>query len=380
MTTKTIVSPEDQKVTFVELFFDLVFVFSVTQVVGLFHDELNLIAVGKAILVFWLVWWAWTQFTWALNAADTTHPLIQLATLVATGLAFFMAVTLPRAFGDQSVWFGVMYVLVRVLGLTIYLWVASANPAQQNAGRTFAILSIGGMAAVLIGAFIGGTLQLWLWGLAIVLDVVAAALGTQFEELSLHSEHFSERHGLFIIIALGESLIVAAGGVTDTPDTFEILLIAFLVVAITGALWWSYFPRTKPLLDQAVESARGSVQVRLARDVFSLLHFPMVCGIIAYAVVIEEIVLHPSEPLSLTGKVALSAGLLLFVGGMAVAAYRATRQVLLPRVILILVTVMAIVALNGVGIALTLGMALIGMLVILLIEQRSIRPLDNIQL
>jgi low temperature requirement protein LtrA len=83
-TTKSIVSPEYQKVTFVELFFDLVFVFSVTQVVGLFHDELNLVTVGKAILVFWLVWRAWAQFTWALNAADTTHPLIQLATLVAT--------------------------------------------------------------------------------------------------------------------------------------------------------------------------------------------------------------------------------------------------------------------------------------------------------
>ena len=164
MITKSIVSPEDQKVTFVELFFDLVFVFSVTQVVGLFHDELNLITVGKAILVFWLVWWAWTQFTWALNAADTTHPLIQLGVLVATGIVFFMAIALPQAFGDQSVWFGVTYVLVRVLGLTLYILVASADPAQRRAVQTFALVSAAGLAAVLIAALIGGTLQLWLWG------------------------------------------------------------------------------------------------------------------------------------------------------------------------------------------------------------------------
>jgi low temperature requirement protein LtrA len=100
--------------------------------------------------------------------------------------------------------------------------------------------------------------------------MIAAVIGTQFEELSLPPEHFSKRHGLFIISALGESLIAAAGGVTESHDTIEILLIAFLVVAITGELWWSYFPRTKPLLDRVIESAHGSAQVRQARDFFCL--------------------------------------------------------------------------------------------------------------
>src|SRR5688500_8944320 len=120
MRSKSIVSPEDQKVTFVELFFDLVFVFSVTQVVGLLHDGLSWIAVGQAILVFWLVWWAWTQFTWALNAADTTHHLVALATLAATAVAFFMAVVVPDAFQARALWFAIPYVLVRVIGLALY--------------------------------------------------------------------------------------------------------------------------------------------------------------------------------------------------------------------------------------------------------------------
>ena len=91
-------SPEDQSVTFVELFFDLVFVFSVTQVVGLFHHGLNWSTAGQGVLVFWLVWWAWSQFTWALNAADTTHQWVQLGTLLATAVAFFMAIAVPDAF------------------------------------------------------------------------------------------------------------------------------------------------------------------------------------------------------------------------------------------------------------------------------------------
>ena len=93
----SIVSPEDQRVTFVELFFDLVFVFSVTQAVGLLHHQLDWTGVGQTVLVFWLIWWAWSQFTWALNAADTTHPGVELLTLLATGVVFFMAAPAPRS-------------------------------------------------------------------------------------------------------------------------------------------------------------------------------------------------------------------------------------------------------------------------------------------
>jgi low temperature requirement protein LtrA len=140
----SIVSPENQSVTFVELFFDLVFVFSVTQVVGLLHDGITPDAVGRSILVFWLVWWAWTQFTWALNAANTTHPVVELGTLFATAVAFFMAVALPEAFEGRGLWFAVPYVLVRSIGLTLYSWVARvADPAQHAAVRYFWLVSSG---------------------------------------------------------------------------------------------------------------------------------------------------------------------------------------------------------------------------------------------
>jgi len=374
MKSQTIISPEDQKVTFVELFFDLVFVFSVTQVVSLLHHGLDWAVVGQATLVFWLVWWAWSQFTWALNAADTTHPLVELGVLIATAVALFMAVALPGAFQDRSLWFAITYVLVRVIGLTLHAWVASEDPSQRAAVRSFTIVSVGGLIAVLIGGYLGGTAQYLFWGLAILLDVVAAAVGGQAEGWNLHPEHFGERHGLFVIIALGETLIVAAGTVTDAVWTGDLLALAVLAVAITCGLWWSYFPRAKPVLDQALESRRGADQAMMARDVFSLIHFPMMCGVIAYAASVEAAVAHPDEPLSLAARVALAAGLVLFVGGMAVAIWRATRRLLLPRVILAAVTAIAIVAVTGVASLLTLVIALAGIVAIAALEQRTGSP------
>jgi low temperature requirement protein LtrA len=116
---QTITFPEDQSATFVELFFDLVFVFSVTQVVGLLHGEIHWRSAGQGVLVFWLVWWAWTQFTWALNAADTTHPFVELGTLAATAVAFFMPVALPDAFAGRALAFAIPYVVVRSIGLVL---------------------------------------------------------------------------------------------------------------------------------------------------------------------------------------------------------------------------------------------------------------------
>jgi low temperature requirement protein LtrA len=370
MNNLNIISPEDQRATFIELFFDLVFVFSVTQIVGLFHEGVTWGVVGQAVLGFWLVWWAWTQFTWALNAADTTHPWVEMGTLAATAVAFFMAVALPDAFHGRELWFAVPYVLVRVIGLGLYTWVASANPSQRTAVRIFTLFSLGGLIAVLAGGIIGGTWQYWLWGLAIILDIVAAAVGGQAEGWNLHPEHFAERHGLFVIIALGETLIVAAGGVTGITWTGELVAVAVLSVAVTCALWWSYFTRAKPILDHALESRHGSEQSMQARDVYSLIHFPMLCGIIAYAVAIEEAIAHPHEPLLTGGRIALAVGLVLFIGGMGIAIWRATRRLLLPRLVLAIVTAIIVVAIAGVSPLISLTMAFIGILVIVTWEQR----------
>jgi low temperature requirement protein LtrA len=320
----SIVSPDDQRVTFVELFFDLVFVYGVTQVASLIHGHFDLPTAGSALLVFWLVWWAWTQFTWALNAANTDHHRVQAVTLLATAVAFLMGVGIPGAIGESALWFAVPYVTVRVVGLLLYYWVAWHDPAQRQAVRVFGLLSLTGLAVVLAGAMAGGAMQYWLWGLAIALDLVAAGVGGQLEGWNLHPEHFVERHGLIVIIALGEALIVAAAGLAEAPKTPAAIGTAVLAVAVTCGLWWTYFRGMRLALEHALASREGHARSCMARDVFSVLHFPMLCGVIAMAAATEEALAHPDEPAALGGRAFLAAGAVLFVCGTAAASWRAT--------------------------------------------------------
>ncbi|HEU4847046.1 MAG TPA: low temperature requirement protein A, partial [Rubrobacteraceae bacterium] len=143
VTQRPITTTEDQSATFIELFFDLVFVFAVTQTVSLIHEDLSWAGVGHAVVVFWLVWWAWTQYTWALNSADTTHPGVDAVMLAATAIAFLMAVTIPDAFGDAGGFFAATYLAVRLVGLGLYGRVAWDDVAKRSAVRRFAVLSLG---------------------------------------------------------------------------------------------------------------------------------------------------------------------------------------------------------------------------------------------
>jgi low temperature requirement protein LtrA len=368
--SRAITSPGNQSATFVELFFDLVFVFCLTQIVGLLHHDLSWSGVGHSILVFWLVWWAWTQFTWALNAADTTHPLVELGTLIATAVAFFMAVAIPNSFGGHAIWFAVAYVLVRGLGLWIYAQVARANPGQHAAVRLFAGASTAGMVAVLVGAFVGGVGQTWIWSAAILLDVLAALIGGSAQGWDIHADHFAERHGLIVIIALGESLIVSAAGLTGAELTAALVAASILGVLTSCALWWTYFPIVKSELEHALAAVAPAKQGSTARDVYSLAHFPMLCGIVSYAVALEEAIAHPGEPLATSGRTALALGLLLFVGGTALAMWRATCGRPVARVAIIVVTATALLLLESEPAFASLSVALAGVALIAVLDER----------
>jgi len=369
MPARSIVSPEDQSATFVELFFDLVFVFAITQVVGLLHYDLTPGGALRALLVFWLVWWAWTQFTWALNAADTEHPWIELGTLVATAVTFFMAVAVQEAFVGGALWFGLPYVAVRLIGLAIYIGVMRENEEGRKAVRSFATASLGGLVAVVWGALAGPDVQVTLWALVIVLDLVAAGVAGS-GDWGLHAAHFAERHGLIVIIALGESLIVAASGLVGAERSPMLLAVGFLAVAITCGLWWSYFPVSKPTLERALEQASPEREGPLARDAFSFGHFPILCGIIAYAVAVEGAVAHPGDPLGTPERIALGTALVLYVGGLALALWRADCGIRVSRVFVALVTAVAVYELADVPAAVSLAVALAGVVIVAVLEER----------
>ena len=368
---KPILAPDDQAVSFAELFFDLVFVFSVTQVVHLLHGAFDWVHVGRAILVFWLVWWTWTQFTWALNSANTEHHLIQLATVVATALAFFIAVSVPQTFTSFSWWFAFSYVAVRLIGLLIYLWVSWGNRIMRKAVLTFSIISISGLISVIVGGILGGEVQYWLWGLAILLDILAASIGANNEGWGLYPKHFAERHGLFVIIVLGETLIVAASAVAEESWNSHLLIIAMLAVGITACLWWLYFVRIKGQLEHAMNQQEGAAQSSMGRDVFSLLHFPMLCGLVIYAYAIEEAMVHPDSAMTVQARLALAIGIIMYSISIIIAFWRATGKILFLRAGLTIVIAGVCFTYSGITVFGTLGIAFTGLFLLCSLEEKK---------
>jgi len=360
-------APEAQAVTFVELFFDLVFVFAVTQVTLLTASDLTAGGIARSLLLFWLIWWAWTQFTWTLNPADTNHDAVRIVTLVATGAAFLMAASTTRAFGDDVLWFALPYLAVRILGLTLQVRIdVERGSARHGAVYLWVAMSLVGLVLVLVGALVDTPARNWIWLAAIVADLVAAGFAGS-GQWDLTPAHFSERHGLFVIIALGESLIVAAAAVSAEPRTTALVLDTVAALAVAGLLWWSYFGWLKEAMEHGLEAA-GSRIGSLASTAFSIGHFPVVCGIVAFAVALEEIVHHPGAVPEPEVTAALAVGVSLFVGCSAFAYWRTSGRVLVARLAVLLLTMVALVAVSSLVPAWQLGVIALGLLGIVLVE------------
>jgi low temperature requirement protein LtrA len=361
-------APEAQAVTFVELFFDLVFVFAVTQVTVLTAHHLTWSGVARSVLLFWLIWWAWTQFTWTLNPADTEHTVVRVVTLVATAVAFMMSASVTLAFGDNVLWFAVPYVLVRLLGLGLQVRVDAEAETDDEGIYWWTGLSMIGLALVLVGSFVDTPARSWIWLLAVAGDLIAAASGGSRHRWDLDTAHFAERHGLFVIIALGESLIGAALAVSNDPRSAELVSDVVAALAVACLLWWTYFGWLKAALERGFASTPPDRLGQVGRDAFSLGHFPLVCGIIGFAVAVEEILRRPGAVPAGEVTAALGAGIVLFVGFSAFAAWRASGVVLTPRLLILAVTVAALLLVSSWQPAWQFAAVAVGLLAIVLVE------------
>ena len=368
------VSPENHGATFVELFFDLVFVFAITQVTHYAAHHLDVHGLLRSVMVFWLIWWGWTQFTWALNAANTDHHHVRVGTLISTGVAFVMAISVEKAFATGStdaLWFAVSYVAVRMLGLGLYYKVVSSNAEQKSAVVGFAVLSTGGLAAVLVGSLVDPSMRDWIWFGAIVLDVGGAWVAGNSGVWGLHAGHFAERHGLIVIIALGESLIVAGSALTSDV-TLSAMVTGSIAVLVTCLLWWTYFGWVREVLEERLISQTGRARARLARDAYTLWHFPLVSGIVALAVGFEAS-FQPDDYTLTQIAVSVGAGLTLFLTSTAGALWRAMGCILWNRLIVLTLTLGALVLSASSSRNQILGIACAGLVVIVTIEQVTVR-------
>ena len=307
---------DERRTTPVELLWDLVFVFAITQVTALLAKDLSWAGFGRGMLVLALVWWAWAAFVWAANAQDTASPTLRLALLLAMVLVFVAGLALPHAFDDEAPVFAITYAAVRFLHLALYADASRRGNASWAAIAGFSVTVAIGMALLVVGAFLGGTAQIVLWVAAAAIDYAGPAWLTRERLRGLQHvavAHFAERYSLFVLICLGESIVaIGLGASTETFDA-ELVAAVGLGLLITVALWWTYFDRFATLAEERLREHDDPVLA--AADAYSYLHLVLVAGIIIFAVGVKLAVHDVREPLPDATRLALCGGVALYLGG-----------------------------------------------------------------
>src|SRR3954470_14788248 len=312
-------SDDERHASNLELFLDLVFVFAVTQIASLVDGDLTIAGVGRGLLIAWLVWWQWSQFTWAGSAVNlqqrvATRVLV-LCTIPAT---LTMAVSIPHSFGtdghDTGTWFGVAYLVVQLLVLGMQGTTAMRDSSTRKAFIDFGSFATVAPVLVAAGGFAHDGLRVGFWIAAALINVVAALRGASGEWV-INAVHFAERHTLFVIISLGEAVISI--GATASEIGLDRTTFVGLVVgsAVACVLWWVYFAFTPGVTEHTLRTAATIRRGTVARDLFTFGHFPIVAGILGYAVVVKHMVADPHAPLPLADRWLLIGAMAVFIGG-----------------------------------------------------------------
>jgi low temperature requirement protein LtrA len=300
----------------VELLWDLVFVFAVTQVTALLAHSLSWAGFGRSMLVLALVWWAWSAFVWAANAQDTAAPVLRMALLLAMVLIFITGLAIPGAFGDESTLFAVTYAGVRFLHLALYADASRRGNASWSAIAGFAVTVVIGMALLIAGSFLDGLPRIALWTAALAIDYAGPAWLTRERLRGLQEvavAHFAERYSLFIIICLGESIVTIGVGASGRPLDAELVGAVTLGLLIAVGLWWTYFDSFAATAEERLRHHEDPVLA--AADAYSYLHLLLVAGIIIFAVGEKFAIRDVGEPLGDAARLALCGGVALYLAG-----------------------------------------------------------------
>lgn len=272
----------EQRVTPLELFFDLVFVFAFTQVTTVLSDNPTWSGLGHALLILGVLWWAWASYAWLTNTVDPGLGAVSAAMLVAMAAMFVAALAVPDAFGSHGVLFGVAFLIVTAMHLTLYALSARHDPDLLGAILRIAPYTLVGAVLIIAAGFVDGGLKpiLWLAALAAAF-LVPLLLGIR--GWRVQPAHFGERHGLIVIIAIGESLIAIGLGGEVSGLGAEVVAAAVLGFVVAASLWLAYFDFFTIRAQQLLTDRSGAERALLARDIYSYLHFPMVAGVLLFA-------------------------------------------------------------------------------------------------
>lgn len=322
----------EQRVTPLELFFDLVFVFAITQVTGFVTADPTWMRLLEALALMTVLWWAWSCFAWLGNTAASEDGLFRAVLLAAMAAMLVAAIAVPGAFAADALAFGIAYALVRVLHIAAYVRITRGDPDQHAAMLRLArpMLAAGGL--ILLAGLLGGGARTACWVAAITIDV-AGLWFFGVEGWRVEASHLGERHGLIIIIALGESIVAVGAGAQHVALHAGPIAGVLLGFAVAAALWWAYFDIVALVAERRFRRAQGRDRVLIARDSYTYLHFPMVAGIVLFAVGAKQTLAHVGDPLGAVPATALGAGVALYFAAHVAFRWRNVHRLNVARVV-----------------------------------------------
>jgi low temperature requirement protein LtrA len=308
----TVMRGEEEQVRPLELFFDLVFVLAITQCTALMSHEPTWEGLAKGLLVLGVLWWSWVGYSWLTSVVDPEEGAVRLAIFAAMAALLVAALCVPTVFDDTALLFAATYWVVRMAQIVLFVLASRDDPGLRHSVIGLAASTTIGTGLLVVASFADGTLQGALWALALALDM-GGPLFIESEGWRLEPHHFAERHGLIVLIALGESIVAIGVGAEAGVDA-GVVTAAVIGTIVSAALFWLYFDVVALVARRRLENAApGRERNEIARDSFSYLHFPMVAGIVLVALGFKKTLGHVGDELDIVPATALLGGTALYL-------------------------------------------------------------------
>ena len=332
---------EAHRVSFFELFFDLVYVFAITQLSHGLLEHLDLRGLAETVVLLLAVWWAWVYTTWATNWLNPDSTGCRLMLIGVMGAGLVMATSIPDAFGDGGLTFALAYAAIQVGRSAFVLWAVREDPVRRANFERILIWNAAASVLWVAGGLASGTTRDLVWIAALVVDYAAPAarflvpgLGRSMTaDWTVTASYISERFKLFMILALGESIIVIGATFSDLePDPATVLAFATAFAGSVG-MWWMYFHRSADAGEEVM--GHSGDPGRLARSAYTYWHLPMVTGIIVTAVGDELVIAHPLGHADPATVATVLGGPALFIAGHALFKFTVFGVVSVPRLVAI---------------------------------------------
>jgi low temperature requirement protein LtrA len=301
------------RVSTLELFFDLVFVFTATQLTAMLAGSLTVVTVLQVLLMLGIILWMYLGYAWLTNAVAPGVSRIR-RTLLLVGMGGFLSIALavPHAFGEAGWVFGLGYFLVNAVHSSLFVTFGRLGAAR--ALIRLSSLNLVSATLVLIGGFLVGPGRYAAWCAAMAMQIVSPYLFPS-RDLTLTPSHFVERHGLIVIVALGESIVAVGVGTSQLHLDLGLILVAVLGLTLTYLLWWVYFGGDEERPVEALTRIEPARRARAAVEAFGFGHYALLFGIVVFAAGVKKAIGHAWDPLTVPQALALAGGLAVFLAG-----------------------------------------------------------------